>query len=89
VEGHRHIPEMEQELSKMAGKKINITFVPHLVPVNRGIISTCYATLMSSFKKENVFAFYKDFYEDAPFVQILPQESSPTSKMSFTLTDAA
>ncbi|TET29623.1 N-acetyl-gamma-glutamyl-phosphate reductase [Candidatus Aerophobetes bacterium] len=80
VEGHRHIPEMEQELSKMAGKKINITFVPHLVPLNRGIISTCYATLRSSFKKEDIFAFYKDFYEDAPFVQILSPGEFPHIK---------
>ncbi len=80
VQSHRHIPEMEQELSRMAGRKINITFVPHLVPLNRGIISTCYATLRSSFKKEDIFTFYEDFYEDAPFVQILSPGEFPHIK---------
>ena len=80
VEGHRHVPEMEQELSKMARKKINITFVPHLVPLNRGIISTCYATLKTSLKKEDIFGFYKDLYEEMPFVQILSPGEFPHIK---------
>lgn len=80
VEGHRHTPEMEQELSKMARKKINITFVPHLVPLNRGIISTCYATLKKSLRKADIFGFYKDLYDDAPFVQILPPGKFPHIK---------
>jgi len=80
VEGHRHTPEMEQELSKMAKKKINITFVPHLVPLNRGIMSTCYATLKASLKKADIFGFYKDSYDDAPFVQVLSPGEFPHIK---------
>jgi len=80
VEGHRHTPEMEQELGKMAKKKINITFVPHLVPLNRGIISTCYATLKTSLKKADILGFYNDLYDDAPFVQVLSPGEFPHIK---------
>lgn len=70
---HRHTPEMEQTLSKMFGEKIKLTFVPHLLPVNRGILSTCYGRLTQGVTKEQILKVYQDFYSDEYFVRLLPQ----------------
>ena len=80
VEGHRHLPEMEQELSKIAGERVKITFIPHLVPINRGLLSTCYASLKSSLSSEDVLKVYEDFYKGEPFVEILPKGKFPQTK---------
>lgn len=69
VASHRHTPEIEQTLSYAAGKDIKITFVPHLLPINRGILSTMYLKLTSD--KDTVRRVYEDFYMDKPFVRIL------------------
>ena len=69
---HRHTPEIEQTLSKLSGKDVTITFVPHLLPVNRGIISTCYARLNEGVTKEQIRAAYEEFYKDEFFVRVLP-----------------
>ncbi|WP_022670987.1 N-acetyl-gamma-glutamyl-phosphate reductase [Hippea alviniae] len=67
IEGHRHIPEMEQELSRF-NENIRVMFIPHLLPIQRGILSTIYIDV----KKEMDFkALYKDFYKDAPFVRVV------------------
>ncbi len=67
IEGHRHIPEIEQELSKF-NKNIQVMFIPHLLPIQRGILSTVYISV----EKEMDFkAVYKDFYKDAPFVRVV------------------
>jgi N-acetyl-gamma-glutamyl-phosphate reductase len=71
VPGHRHTPEIEQELSKLAGEASVITFTPHLVPMNRGILSTCYSTLKDNLTIEELKAIYLDFYRDEYFVKIL------------------
>ncbi len=68
---HRHTPEIEQELSALAGRKLHITFSPHLVPVTRGILSTLYAGLTRPISVENLIDHYKNFYKDEPFIQIL------------------
>lgn len=68
---HRHTPEIEQTLSELAGESLYVTFVPHLLPVNRGIISTIYASLKEIKTLEAIFDFYKDFYKDEPFVRVL------------------
>lgn len=68
---HRHTPEIEQTLSQMAGEPIKITFVPHLLPVNRGILSTMYLKKRSKSLSE-VHSLYTEFYEDTPFVRVLP-----------------
>jgi len=80
VQGHRHAPEMEQELSKLAKKKIIITFVPHLVPLNRGILSSCYAALKHLISTEDVLKLYEEFYKGEPFVEILPRGEFPQTK---------
>ena len=70
IASHRHTPEIEQELSKMYGSKVQITFTPHLIPMQKGILSTCYAQIAGSYSKEEIHQLYKDFYKDAPFVRI-------------------
>lgn len=71
VAAHRHTPEIEQTLSKLAGKDVKITFVPHLLPVNRGIVSTMYAPLKEGWTTESVQGAYQRFYEKERFVRIL------------------
>lgn len=80
VEGHRHIPEMEQELSILARKKVKITFIPHLIPVNRGILATCYTLLRQPKTCEDFIDIYKDFYKKEPFVEILNKGQFPQIK---------
>jgi N-acetyl-gamma-glutamyl-phosphate reductase len=68
VGAHRHTPEIEQALSKAAGKDIKITFVPHLLPINRGIISTIYADLKTDF--DTAYNSYYEFYKDEKFIRL-------------------
>ncbi len=69
---HRHTPEIEQTLSKVAGDKVTVTFVPHLLPINRGILSTMYLKLIPEIKADSVRALYVDMYKDEPFVRVMP-----------------
>ncbi|RLE14423.1 N-acetyl-gamma-glutamyl-phosphate reductase, partial [Candidatus Aerophobetes bacterium] len=80
VTGHRHLPEMEQELGKIAGEKVKLIFIPHLIPVNRGILSTCYADLVERLTTEDLLGIYAEFYQREPFVEILPAGSFPHTK---------
>ena len=68
---HRHTPEIEQTLSNIYGENIKITFVPHLLPLNRGILSTIYAKLKNKNTLENIYNLYKDFYKDSKFIRVL------------------
>lgn len=70
VGNHRHTPEIEQELSKLAGFSFNLTFTPHLVPMNRGILATIYADLKNRMDEDGIFEVYKEFYKDEPFIRI-------------------
>lgn len=72
VASHRHTPEIEQTLSKMAGHPVTVTFVPHLLPVNRGILSTIYSDFQSSLSLEEVHQLYCRFYQNEPFVRVQP-----------------
>jgi N-acetyl-gamma-glutamyl-phosphate reductase len=84
LEGHRHLPEITQELKRLSGgKPLQITFVPHLVPMTRGILTTCYAPLTSgkiAGKKgeKELKELYLDFYKDEPFVRVV--DSPPHTK---------
>ena len=69
---HRHTPEIEEILSKMAGEKLYVTFVPHLLPINRGILSTIYADLKTDLSLEEIHKLYEEFYKDEFFVKVLP-----------------
>jgi len=76
LEGHRHLPEIEQELQALNPTfSFSITFVPHLVPMTRGILSTCYAKLTDSRRltAASLKQLYRQFYKHAPFVQITTQ----------------
>ena len=76
---HRHIPEIEQELSLAAGEPVTISFTPHLVPMDRGILSTIYARLAGSASAADLVKLYADFYDGEPFVRILPVGSFPST----------
>ncbi len=67
---HRHIPEIEQELSKMQGEQITVQFTPHLLPINRGIVSTIYVDLNDNVSKEDVYNAYK-IYDNEYFIRVL------------------
>ncbi len=69
---HRHTPEIEQTLSTLSGEKVTITFVPHLLPVNRGILSTCYARIREGVTFGQIRTAYETFYENEYFVRLLP-----------------
>lgn len=75
VASHRHTPEIEQTLSELAGTDVTVTFVPHLLPINRGIISTIYANAAHAGIFDTADAIYRDFYAKEPFVRVLPQGS--------------
>jgi N-acetyl-gamma-glutamyl-phosphate reductase len=82
VNVHQHAPEIDQELSKLAGKKIKVTFVPHLLPLERGILATIYVKKVQSpeFKVQGTIGLYKKFYKKEPFVRILEDGSFPQLK---------
>ena len=71
VASHRHTPEIEQTLSKLSGQDVTITFVPHLLPVNRGILATVYADIKEGVTFEQIRKAYEDFYKDEYFVRLL------------------
>jgi N-acetyl-gamma-glutamyl-phosphate reductase len=71
LEGHRHLPEITQELKELAGgKSPSVTFVPHLVPMTRGILTTAYAPLAKKIAEKELKKIYLDFYKDEPFVRV-------------------
>ena len=67
---HRHISEIEQELSLLAGAELKISFAPHLVPINRGIVSTIHLDLAAATTTDYVLAAYKEFYKGEQFVRV-------------------
>jgi len=77
---HRHTPEIEQEISKVAGEPITVTFTPHIIPTERGMFSTIYMNLKKHVSSEELTALYKEFYKDEPFAQVLPQGKLPQIK---------
>jgi N-acetyl-gamma-glutamyl-phosphate reductase len=74
---HRHIAEMEQELAA-GGAPLHVIFSPHLLPVNRGILSTMYVRLPVDITPEQVRGHYEQAYVDEPFVHLLPEGQLPT-----------
>ena len=77
---HRHTPEIEQELSAVASEPVRVTFTPHLVPMTRGILSTVYMRLTEELSTEDALDMYAKFYEDEPFVRVLPTGTYPQTK---------
>lgn len=79
VASHRHTPEIEQELSLLAGKDVTISFTPHLVPMDRGILSTIYAGYTGELSVEQLLELYNDFYGNEGFVRVLPLGAYPST----------
>ncbi len=77
---HRHTPEIEQELGKLAGEAMVISFTPHLTPMNRGILSTLYARLKQEISAAKVRALYEEYYNAEFFVRVLPDGLLPQTK---------
>lgn len=77
VGGHRHLPEIRQGLSFVAGKSVDLTFVPHLTPMIRGIHATLYARLRSEIDLQ---ALFEKAYAEEPFVDVLPAGSHPETR---------
>jgi N-acetyl-gamma-glutamyl-phosphate reductase len=80
VSGHRHLPEIEQGLELISGRKIQITFTPHLVPMVRGILASSYVKLNQLGKNTDIQALYEKHYADEYFVDVMPQGSLPDTK---------
>jgi N-acetyl-gamma-glutamyl-phosphate reductase len=70
IASHRHTPEIEQELSMIAGQNLTLTFTPNLVPMIRGILSVVYADRTTSASLDDLYTMYKEFYKDSPFVRL-------------------
>jgi len=76
--GHRHLPEITQELGNLSDETLNLTFLTHLIPMTRGILSSSYATLANPSEwtgdegKKRIMDLYQDYYADDPFVQVVP-----------------
>jgi N-acetyl-gamma-glutamyl-phosphate reductase len=70
IGNHRHMPEIEQIASDVAGKKVTVLFQPHVGPFDRGILSTVYCLPKKNLSNEELLLLYNDFYQDEPFVQV-------------------
>lgn len=77
---HRHTPEIEQELSLLAGLNINISFTPHLLPISRGILSTVYANLTQEVTNNSIQQLYDLQYKNEPFVRLLKEDTFPATQ---------
>jgi len=80
VATHRHTSEIEQELSLIAGEDIQLSFTPHLAPMKRGILATCYANLSKSVSQDEVVKAFKEFYDGDEFVRVYDSGSLPEVK---------
>jgi N-acetyl-gamma-glutamyl-phosphate reductase len=80
VPKHRHLSEIEEQLSFAAGTKVVIQFTPHLVPINRGILTTLYLEPTEKLTEEKISATYKKSYGEEPFVRLLDGKSLPDTK---------
>lgn len=80
VNFHRHMPEIDQELSGLAGAKIEVNFTPHLVPMERGILSTIYLKLAKKINTKEALEMYKDFYKGEYFVRVMEEGVLPDTK---------
>lgn len=79
VVGHRHTPEIEQELSLVAGCDLRVRFTPHLLPQSRGILATCYTRPLVEREEEAWLELYRAFYRDEPFVRVAPAGEFPST----------
>ena len=77
---HRHTPEIEEQLEYASGEKTMINFTPHLVPMNRGILVTCYADLKKEATQEELYHIYQEYYLKEKFVRLLEKGVNPETR---------
>lgn len=80
VASHRHTPEIEEQLGYAAKEDVRISFTPHLVPMNRGILATEYATLTKQATYEDIKAVYDKYYKEEKFIRVLEEGVCPETK---------
>ncbi len=80
IASHRHTPEIEEQLSYMAGEEIFLNFTPHLVPMNRGILATCYANLKKQMTYEEIKAVYEKYYGKEFFIRLTKKNVFPETR---------
>ncbi len=80
VASHRHTPEIEEQLSYASGEEVPLSFTPHLVPMNRGILATEYASLKGNVTEEDVRAVYEKYYKEETFIRVLRAGAGPETK---------
>ncbi len=80
VANHRHTPEIEEQLGYAAGRPLTLSFTPHLVPMNRGILATAYATLTKQVSYQEVKEIYDKYYKEEKFIRVLEKDMYPQTK---------
>jgi N-acetyl-gamma-glutamyl-phosphate reductase len=80
IASHRHTPEIEQELSALAGRSVRVSFTPHLLPLNRGLFTTASVPLATDASTAELVAAYRDFYAGEPFVRVHAEGERPTTR---------
>jgi N-acetyl-gamma-glutamyl-phosphate reductase len=80
IAGHRHAPEIEEKLSLLSKRNIQIQFTPHLTPMDRGILSTIYINLSCEKEEADIRRLYEEFYHKEPFVRVFPENQFPATK---------
>ncbi len=83
IASHRHTPEIEQQLSEVSGQQIQVSFTPHLIPMNRGILATCYVNLEQDsigISEEEIKQIYETYYKDEYFIRIMNQGVYPETR---------
>jgi N-acetyl-gamma-glutamyl-phosphate reductase len=80
VTSHRHTPEIEQQLSEFYGTGISVTFTPHLIPMNRGILCTCYGNLNKPFSYDEIEHLYEKYYQNEFFIRLTEKGVFPETK---------
>ncbi len=80
VAAHRHTPEIEQELSGLVGYPVTVGFTPHLIPLNRGLLTTASVPLARPATTAELLGCYREFYGGEPFVRVLPEGVLPTTR---------
>jgi len=80
IAAHRHTPEIEQELSALAGAPLRVAFTPHLVPLNRGLFTTASVPLATALPTSRLLDVYREFYAGEPFVRVLDAGERPTTR---------
>jgi N-acetyl-gamma-glutamyl-phosphate reductase len=84
LEAHPHVPEMEKALAQVGGRKTTIAFTPHLVPMTRGILATCYGRPRGNANAQRIFEAAQACYRGEPFVRVLPLEKGRSAHTGWT-----